>query len=100
MQGPKADSRARLKSAELLSSTGALALGIGLGAALSTYIGRVALPILVAGVAGHGWGMLQKRRLEASEDYTPTAWEAALYWVCWFTLAALLLLIVIRAITG
>lgn len=100
MQGPRVDSKARLKSAELLSSTGALALGIGLGAALSTYIGRAALPILVAGIGSHGWGMLQKHRLEANEDYTPAAWEAALYWVCWFALAALLLLIGIKAFAG
>ena len=61
------DHRARLKSAELLSATGALVLGVGLGAALSTYIGSVAVLLLVAGIASHGFGMLQKHRLEAKQ---------------------------------
>jgi hypothetical protein len=101
MQGKEAsDRRGRLKSAELLSSTGALVLGVGLGAALSTYIGSIAIPLLVAGIAAHGWGMLQKHRLEAKEDYTPAWWETGLYWVCWAALAVLLLLIGIKAFTG
>lgn len=94
------DHRARLKSAELLSATGALVLGVGLGAVLSTYIGGAAVLLLVAGIASHSWGMLQKYRLEAKEDYAPAWWEAALYWVCWAALAALLLLIGIKAFTG
>jgi hypothetical protein len=91
---------ARLKSAELLSSTGALALGVGLGVLLSSYVGRAAVPILVAGIASHGWGMFQKHRLERSEDYAPARWETALYWVCWAALALLLLLISVKALTG
>jgi hypothetical protein len=85
--------KSRLKAAELLSSTGALVLGVGLGAALAGYIGRAALPVLVVGVVSHGWGMLQKHRLESGDDYRPASWEAALYWGCWVALAALLLLI-------
>ena len=94
------DHKARLKSAELLSATGALVLGVGLGAALSTYIGSAAVPLLVAGIASHGWGMLQKHRLEATAAYAPAWWETALYWVCWAALAVLLLLIGIKAFTG
>jgi hypothetical protein len=85
--------KARLKAAELLSSIGALALGVGLGAALASYIGRAALPVLVVGIVSHGWGMLQKHRLESGDDYRPAWWEKALYWGCWAALAALLLLI-------
>ena len=94
------DHKARLKSAELLSATGALVLGVGLGAALSAYIGSAAIPLLVAGIASHGWGMLQKHRLEAKADYAPAWWEVALYWVCWAALAVLLVLIGIKAFTG
>ena len=83
MQQATNNSRARLKSAELLSTTGALVLGVGLGAALSTYIGSVAVLLLVAGIASHGFGMLQKHRLEAKQGYAPAWWEAALYWGCW-----------------
>jgi hypothetical protein len=94
------DHRARLRSAELLSTTGALVLGIGLGAALSTYIGGAALLLLVGGIVSHGWGMLQKHRLEARADYGPAPWETALYWVCWAALAGLLVLIGVKAFTG
>jgi hypothetical protein len=101
MPVPSADRRkARLKSAELLSSTGALALGIGLGAALSSYIRRAAIPVLVVGIASHRWGMLQKHRIEAKEDYAPARWEMGLYWICWAALPVLLLLIGIKAFTG
>src|SRR5262245_3135881 len=94
------DYRARLKSAELLSATGALALGLGLGAALSSYIGNAAVLLLVAGIASHGFGMLQKHRLEAKAGGTPAWWETALYWICWVALAGALLLIGVKAITG
>jgi hypothetical protein len=86
--------------AEFLSSTGALALGVGLGALFSSYVGRAAVPILVAGIASHGWGMLQKHRLERSEDHAPAWWETALYWVCWAALALLLPLTAIKAVAG
>ena len=94
------DHRARLKSADLLSSTGALVLGVGLGALLSGYVGRAAVPILVAGVVSHGWGMLYKHRLEQDEDHAPAWWETALYWVCWAALALLVVLIGVKALTG
>src|SRR5262245_16174609 len=93
------DQRARLKSAELLSVAGALVLGVGLGAALSSFIGNAAVLLLVAGIASHGFGMLQKHRLEAEEGYAPALWETALYWVCWVALAGVLLLIGINAFT-
>lgn len=74
------DRRARLKSADLLSSTGALVLGVGLGALLADYLGRAAVPVLVAGVVSHGWGMLHKHRLEQNADDAPPAWwETAFY---------------------
>jgi hypothetical protein len=94
------EARARLKSAELLSATGALVLGIGLGTALSSYVGSLAAPLLLAGIASHGFGMLLKHRLEAKQRQTPAAWETALYWVCWVALAGVLLLTGINAIRG
>jgi hypothetical protein len=92
--------KGRLESADLLSSTGALVLGIGLGALLAAYIGRAALPVLVVGIISHGWGMLQKHRLESGGGYRPAWWETTLYWGCWAALAALLLLITVNAFTN
>lgn len=43
--------------------------------------------------------MLQKHRLERSEDYAPVWWETALYWMCWVALALLLVLIGVNAVT-
>jgi hypothetical protein len=101
MQGQNTDDqRARLRSAELLSATGALVLGIGLGAALSSYIGSAAALLLIAGIASHGFGMLQKHRIEAKEGHATAWWEAALYWGCWIALAGVLLLIGVKAFTG
>jgi hypothetical protein len=94
------DHKARVKSAELLSATAALVLGVGLGAALSTYIGSAAVLLLVVGIVSHGWGMLQKHRLEAKADYALAPWETALYWACWAALAVLLVLIGVKAFTG
>src|SRR5262245_66678273 len=95
------DNRARVKSAELLSAAGALALGVGLGAMLSSSIGRAAIPILVVGIASHSWGMLQKHRLEQRQGEAGNLWwEAALYWVCWIMLAGLLVLVSIKALAG
>lgn len=37
----------------------------------SAYIGSVAIPLLVTGIASRGWGMRQKHRLEAKADYAP-----------------------------
>jgi hypothetical protein len=92
--------KARLKSAELLSSIGPLAVGVGLGALLWNFVGRAAVQILVAGIASHGWGMFEKHRLERSAEGAPAAWETALYWGCWSALALLLLLIALKAFAG
>jgi hypothetical protein len=77
----------RLKLAELTCGIGALALGVGLGAA-----GFIA----VAGVAAHGFGMWDKHRLEAQAHVESAPWIVALYWVCWLLLAAVVVLLLVR----
>jgi hypothetical protein len=100
MRDPGTTNKSAIKSAEILSSTGALALGIGLGAYFPDYVGRTALPLLVAGIVSHGAGMLWKHRLEAEENYVAGRWVQLLYWGCWAVLTVLLLLIGIKAIMG
>jgi hypothetical protein len=61
---------------------------LALGAVLAGDIGRGTFPVPVVGVVSHGWGMLQKHRLESGSNEWPPWWESTLYWGCWAALAA------------
>jgi hypothetical protein len=86
----------RIKRAQLLSTTGALALGIGLGLLLPGAVGPMTIPILVAGLLAHGWGMFETHLLERSSEVRRPRWAGVLYWVCWLALIGLGGLIVVR----
>ena len=86
----------RAKRAELAGSTGAGVLGVGLGALSAQWTGAYATLLLVMGVLLHGWGMLEKQRLQAGADVP--LWSTVLYWACWVILAVLLVWIVLRAL--
>lgn len=81
-----ADIRRRVKRADLTSGTGALILGIGLGALVPRAVGAYAVPILVVGILLHGWGMLDKHRLESRQAIERVWWVELLYWLCWASL--------------
>ena len=85
----------RRKRADLAGSTGAGMLGVGLGALSAQWTAPYAMLLLAMGVLLHGWGMLEKHRLEAGADVP--AWSTALYWTCWVMLAVLLAWIVLKA---
>jgi MFS family permease len=87
----------RLKFAELTSTSGALVLGVGLGALLGGSIGPMAGPITGAGIAVHAFGMWDKHRLDAQGGVRSPTWIVALYWVCWLLLAALVALLLLRS---
>jgi len=78
---------ARSKHADLASTAGAGILGGGLGMLLPQFVRPYAIFLVVIGILLHGWGMLEKRRLEAGSAVPP--WSRALYWLCWLALAAL-----------
>lgn len=82
--------RSRLRRAELLSTTGAVVLGLGLGLLLARWISAFALPLLAAGIAAHAWGMFARRRVESAGTVRRAWWEDALYWLCWLAMAAAL----------
>ena len=88
----------RQKRAELAGSTGAGVLGAGLGALLAQWTAPYALLLLVVGVLMHGWGMLEKHRLEAGAEIP--LWSKALYWLCWIVLAILIIWIGLKAFRG
>ena len=50
-----------------------------------------AVPLLLLGLLGHGWGMYAKHRLEVAEGVTLPRWAAWLYWGCWVLLVAAVL---------
>lgn len=79
----------RRKAAELLSATGAIALGIGIGLALPA-VGMATASLLIAiGILSHGWGMYEKNRIETMGTEMLPRWHGLLYWGCWLGLAAL-----------
>jgi hypothetical protein len=86
------DTVARAKHADLASSSGAGILGAGLGVLLIEFVRPelarpLAVALVVIGIVLHGWGMFEKRRLEAGVPI-PT-WSKALYWLCWAALGIL-----------
>lgn len=87
-------SNTREKQADLASSTGAGVLGAGLGVLLAGYAASAAPGLVAIGVLLHGWGMFEKRRLQAGA--AQPRWANALFWLCWVALAVLVAWIVLR----
>lgn len=79
-----------MKLAELTSGVGALVLGVGLGGLFPHWFGPAAGLVTVVGLCLHAFGMWDKHRLEAQDDVENAKWLAALYWVCWLLLGAVL----------
>jgi hypothetical protein len=73
-------------------------LGVGLGALLASPLRSFAIPILVAGLLLHAWGMADKHRLDTDGGATQPWWSTALYWICWASLGGLVIAIVMRRI--
>lgn len=83
----------RMKLAELTSGIGALVLGMGLGSYFSEWIQKGSVGLLFIGAVLHSWGMFNKHQLEKRENAVFPFWEKALYWVCWFLLAIIIIYI-------
>ena len=88
--------RARVKRAELVSSTGAGILGAGLGALAAAYVGRYAGVLVIVGAVLHAWGMRERHRLEREGGTERVWWFEALYWSCWIALLVVAGLIILR----
>jgi uncharacterized membrane protein YecN with MAPEG domain len=83
------------KAAELASGLGAVALGAGLALVAPEALRTLGLPILVVGIVVHAAGMTLKSRLERRNG-SVAVWEQVLFWLCWATLAGLLVWIAIQ----
>jgi hypothetical protein len=73
-------------------------LGAGLGALLAEWAAPFAVLLLPLGILLHGWGMFEKRRLEAGA--TLPWWSKALYWACWVLLVILAIWIGLKSWRG
>ena len=90
------DTVARRKAAELLSTTGALVLGVGVGLILPVAGSAIAWLTIALGIVSHGWGMYAKNRIEAQASEVLPWWHRFLYWGCWLSLAALAVYLVVQ----
>lgn len=93
MRNPSANaartsSTRRIRVAELASGTGALVVGIGVGALLADWLRDVSLWFLVLGAVAHAWGMYDKHRIERESGTIGSGWMTLLYWACWLLLSA------------
>jgi hypothetical protein len=89
----------RIKQADVLSALGAGVLGAGLGAMFASWLTGFAVAAVLIGIAVHGWGMFEKRRLEDTSGAPRATWEAVLYWSCWLVLAMLVGSIIYRGVS-
>ena len=85
----------RRKRAELTSGVGALVLGLGLGVLFSRWLAPAAGLITVIGLCMHAFGMWDMHRLDARDQVESPPWTAALYWLCWISLAAVIAVLLV-----
>ena len=89
-------SAGRLRSAELTAGSGALILGIGVGALAGDRLTGLGPLLVAAGGVAHAWGMPDKHRQERAAGQIAPWWGHLAYWICWAGLAAISVLIAAR----
>lgn len=95
MNGPSA---ADAKRADLAATAGALGVGVGLGMAIGVQPGWLATLAIVVGGVVHGWGMLNRHRLEAQAGLRLPTWSRILYWTCWIAMAGVGVIIALKSL--
>lgn len=85
----------REKLGQLTSSVGAGILGVGIGAMVARPLDGLEPVIIGAGLVLHLWGMIDNHRADAGSPQP--WWSTAVYWICWIGLAALAVVVVLRA---
>ena len=60
------------------------------------YAREYAILIVILGLVMHAWGVYDKHRLETSTGVSRLWWTDLLYWLCWATLAAIVLRLLAR----
>jgi hypothetical protein len=77
----------RRKQVDLLATTGALVAGLGAGAIAARALAPLAVMLLIVGGIAHAIGMTGRHRIDRAMGPLP-GWFRALYWLCWFVIAA------------
>ena len=84
----KIDGRERTRSAlATLSTVGAALAGAGMGALFWRSLLPLAWMVVAVGLVSHLVGMVGVRRLLAADGYEAPGWQRAAYWLCWVTIA-------------
>lgn len=81
------DAETARNAASLLSTSGALVLGIGLGGLTGGRLGPAAWIVAVAGLAAHLWGMVAARAFQRAQGRQFAPWETWGYRICWLLIA-------------
>jgi len=79
----RTDGETKGSAASLLSTTGALVLGLGLGALIGERLGDAAWLVAAAGLVAHLWGMAAGHRIRRGQGRDFARWEVWGYWTCW-----------------
>lgn len=91
--GERDVNRDEIKRMDLLGGLGAGMLGAGIALLFARWIESFAVPMLLLGIATHGWAMYRKGRLERAEGLSEPRWALVTEGVCWVLLAFLVLYI-------
>lgn len=86
----------RVRLAELTSGLGAGVLGLALGILAADYFRGLVLPLLLAGLLLHVWGMLEKHRLARAAGTQQPWWSTLVYWACWLFLTVVAVYAAVR----
>ena len=86
----------REKLGQLTSSVGAGIVGVGIGAMVARPLDGLEPVIIGAGLVLHLWGMIDNHRADTGKQQP--WWSTAAYWICWIGLAALTVVVVLRAL--
>jgi len=87
-------------AAALLSTTGALLLGVGLGALAGARLGSTAWLVAGIGLVAHLSGMVSARRLQQDAGHRFARWESWGYWACWVLIVLGVIAALWRSLAG
>ncbi|SRR3972149_7881961 len=77
-------------------TTGAIILGVGVGARFFSYLGNYYYLLILIGIVIHGLGMYQLHRRARFPNKEWHSFANILYWACWIIVIASILYIIFQ----